>query len=39
MLPVQNDHVDSLNSIVGEEFKEVYVLQIVEARNSVLSEL
>ena len=36
MLPVQNDNVESLDSIVGEEFKELYVRQIVEARDSVM---
>ena len=39
MLPVSNDHVDGLEDIPAETFKELYVRQIVEARNSVFEDM
>ena len=39
MLPLQNKQVDSLDLIVGEDFKELYVQQIVQARGSVFTEM
>ena len=39
MLPLQNKQVDSLDLIVGEDFKELYVQQIVQARDSVFTEM
>ena len=39
MIPVQNDHVDGLDDIPAETFKELYVRQIVDARNSVIGDM
>ena len=40
MIPVQNDHVDLLDDhIPAETFKELYVRQIVAARNSVFGDM
>ena len=39
MIPVQNNHVDGLDDIPAETFKELYVRQIVEASNSVVGDM
>ena len=39
MLSVSNDHVDRLDDIIGPVFKEMYVRQIIEARNSFFDEI
>ena len=39
MLPVQNDHVDGLDDIIGSAFKEMNVRQIIAARDSVFDEM
>ena len=39
MLPLQNKHVDPLDFIVGDDFKDLYVQQIVQARDSVFNEM
>ena len=39
MLPVQNDHVNGLDDIIGPAFKELYVRQIIDARDSVFDEM
>ena len=39
MIPVSNDHVDRLDDIIGPVFKEMYVRQIIEAKNSVFEEI
>ena len=39
MIPVQNHHVEGLDDIMGPAFKELYVRQIIETRNSVFNEL
>ena len=39
MLPVQNDHVNRLDDIIGPAFKELYVRQIIDARDSVFDEM
>ena len=41
MLPVQNDHVDSLDRIVGEEFQEPMFFKMLKQRipDSVFSEM
>ena len=39
MIAVQNDHVNRLDNIVGRAFKELYVCQILEARDSVFQDM
>ncbi len=39
MIPVQNQHVSRLDDIIGPTFKELYVRQIVEARDSVFQDM
>ena len=39
MLPVQNKHVDGLDDIPAEVFKELYVRQIIAARDSVFGDM
>ena len=39
MHPVQNDHVDGLDDIPAETFKEMYVRQILAARDSVFGDM
>ena len=39
MLPVQNEIVDFMDDIDGQDFKEIWVKQIVDARNSIFSEM
>ena len=39
MLPVHNQHVEGLDDVIGQPFKELYVSQIVAARDSVFSDM
>ena len=39
MLPVENNHVNGLDDILGTDFKELYVRQIIAARDSVFGEM
>ena len=39
MIPVQNHHVDGIDDFIGQTLKELYVRQIVAARDSIFSEM
>ena len=39
MLPLNNDHVNHLDNIIGSHFKELFVSQIVRARDSMFQEM
>ena len=39
LLPVQNDHLDGLDDIIGSAFKEMNVRQIIAASDSVFDEM
>ena len=39
MLPIDNNHTEGLDDVVGEPFKELYVRQIITARDSIFDEM
>ena len=39
MLPLQTKHVDPLDFILEDDFKDLFVQQIVQGRDSVFNEI